>query len=601
MTGRMSRQTFLLGLAAVASVPVVGSLIRSNVASAAGTLWSQLYGPNPSGPITVTGPVVLDIDATVESLTIAAGADLTFDPSKSVTLQSRGNVIVDGALHIRPASASVVHTVRFLDVNEAAFVGGPTHVPIASDVGLWMTNHTSGAHLDIAGTAKRGWTRLTGAVAAGTATLTVENASGWRPGDELVIAPTTSPNSSATHYNQFDRRTISAVSGNTVTLTAPLAFAHPTCTMPNGKVWAAEVCNLTRNVRIQGQVGKRAHIFIHGGTVDAFRHVEISNMGPRQVDPADGRSKLVSGRYCFHLHHMADATRGLAVDGVVVHDAGNRGFVPHGSHGVTFTDCVYWDGFDEAYWWDVDVTDDQSHDITYDRCVAGRVDTGPPLKAVTGFHLSGGERATIRNCAAFGVLGTNRSSGFHWPDDLNLTENNVWTFEDNLAHNNKVVGTFGWQNDWHDHVVTRLHTYRCGTNGLLHGAYGNVYRFTDCESTDHGGDQADFALHAQTPDQPLRAGRVITVTGGHLSHVWIAPHSAIGGFPAVFRNVAVNRVTVNEINSAKRGLVDFIDCGLTGADVKVNYMHAQSVVRVQSGSQAWKITPAGMTSIPPFA
>jgi hypothetical protein len=605
MSEQLSRRSFLIGAAATVAAVGLDPLLRGSTASAAVDpaipRWSAVHGPTPAAnPVVVTGTMVLDIDATVHALTIAPGGTLILHPDKSITLQSRGNVIVNGTLRARPSAPEHVHVMRFIDVDEAAFVGGPTHEPLASDVGLWMTSHTSKAHLDLAGTPKQGWTRLTDAAPAGATVLTVEVAAGWRAGDELVVAPTTSPTVSATHYNQFDRRTIASVNGNTVTLTTPLAFAHPTCTMPNGHVWAAEVCNLTRNVRVEGTSGKRAHIFIHGGTVDAFRHVEVAHMGPRRAVPGTRYTTLVSGRYGLHFHHMGDATRGTVIDGVSLHNLGNRGVVPHASHGMTFTDCIVWDGYDEGYWWDMEVTDDESHNIVYDRCVAGRINTGPPHKAVAGFALAGGIAPVARNCVAFGILGSNRTSGFHWPDRMNFDQNNVWTFEDNLAHNNKVLGGLIWQNDNNAHVVSRFHGYRNGRASLMHGAYGNTYKVVGFESTDCL--DADLLLLVNTGAAGAARRQRFEYHGGHIPHVKTGDHRGQPAVPGLFLGVAIERITEAEPAAVLvPGWYDFVDCGLTPTDVVISKMHRKSVLRIQTGDQAWRISAAGVESIKVFA
>src|SRR5690606_28501445 len=90
--------------------------------------------------------------------------ELVFDPEASRTLRTTANITVDGALRMRPANGDVVHRITFPDIDESAITGGHTHVPLATDVGIW----TMGAGvLDVAGTAKTAWTRATGALRAG--------------------------------------------------------------------------------------------------------------------------------------------------------------------------------------------------------------------------------------------------------------------------------------------------------------------------------------------------------------------------------------------------------------------------------------------------
>jgi hypothetical protein len=92
--------------------------------------------PAAGADVTIDKPVLLDVDPSISTLTVAPGGTLAFDPAASHTLESSGNVIVHGLLDARPASADVVHTLRFVGVDEAGFLGGGLE-PVASDVGLW--------------------------------------------------------------------------------------------------------------------------------------------------------------------------------------------------------------------------------------------------------------------------------------------------------------------------------------------------------------------------------------------------------------------------------------------------------------------------------
>src|SRR5690606_3430995 len=102
----------------------------------------------------------------------------------------------------------------------------------------------SGGTLNVHGDRSHTWTKLSATANAGATSIEVLDASGWRVGDEIVLA--------STDYDprQAEVRTISAVRGNRITLDRPLEFMH------FGKVTfdvdeRGEVGLLTRNVRIQ--------------------------------------------------------------------------------------------------------------------------------------------------------------------------------------------------------------------------------------------------------------------------------------------------------------------------------------------------------------
>ena len=200
----------------------------------------------------VTRRIVLDTDARVAGVTVEPGGELIFQPSASRALHSTGNVVVKGRLVMRPASAEVDHLLVFEGVDEGRMVGGGMDV-VKADVGLWVMGAGT---LDLAGTGRRAWTRLTGAVAAGTTRLTLKDApTGWRPGDELLVAPTLAPDQ-ADNWTAYSAAKVKSVSGRSVTLDQPTSFAHPAVDVVTdagaGRVQTAEVLNLTRNVRIEG-------------------------------------------------------------------------------------------------------------------------------------------------------------------------------------------------------------------------------------------------------------------------------------------------------------------------------------------------------------
>lgn len=87
-------------------------------------IWGAAGVPGPNDVASITGSVVLDVDAQVAGVDIQPGGQLRFDDAASRTLESTGNVEVYGRLIMRPASAAQTHTLRFLNVDEAATSAG---------------------------------------------------------------------------------------------------------------------------------------------------------------------------------------------------------------------------------------------------------------------------------------------------------------------------------------------------------------------------------------------------------------------------------------------------------------------------------------------
>src|SRR5678810_445707 len=77
-----------------------------------------------------------------------------------------------------------------------------------------------GGTLNLHGDRTHTWTKLAQTAAAGSNAIQVLDASGWRVGDEIVLA--------STDYDprQAERRIIAAIKGNTITLDRKLDYMH---------------------------------------------------------------------------------------------------------------------------------------------------------------------------------------------------------------------------------------------------------------------------------------------------------------------------------------------------------------------------------------
>jgi G8 domain len=477
----------------------------STVRTTAGARWSDPSTwpkgvPGAGDVAVITERVVLDQDARVAGVRIRSGGELVFDEAASRKLESTGNVVVEGRLVMHPAAATVEHVLGFRNVRERRFVGGGMEV-LPTDVGLWVMG---GGALDLRGAPRRAWTRAAGAVAAATTTVGLDDdPTGWRPGDQVVLTPTLSP-ATDDAVVAYDLAEVKAVSGRELSLSQPTRFAHPAVKVDRS-TRAAEVLNLTRNVRIEGAPGGRAHIFVLSSRPQSLQNVAIRHMGPRQ--PADGFTEAVLGRYGLHFHMSGDGSRGSVVENVVIRDTGAHAFVAHLSNGVTFRNCISHDTFDDPYWWDgapdTRTPGPPSHDIVYDRCVASMVQSDPPFRGyrLAGFFLGRGDGNKAVGCVAVGVQGTTDAAGYIWPEG----SEGIWKFEDCVAHNNATHGIFTWQNTGKLHVISRFTAYHNGEAGISHGAYGNAYVYQD--SVLYGNRSAAVIVHASAdvgPSRPLR-------------------------------------------------------------------------------------------------
>jgi G8 domain len=549
--------------------------------------------PGPDDVAVVTQPVVLDVDARVAGVVVERGGRLIFDPAVSRRLESKGNVVVKGSLVMRPAEAAVNHRLVLTGARESAVVGGGMDV-LDSDVGLWVVD---GGTLDLAGASKLAWTRVTGAVEAGATRITLQaDPAGWRPGDEIALAPTLGP-AAEEHFAAFDTARIRAVDGRTITLDRPTRFAHPVLDAgvdtTSGRVLTAEVANLTRNVGIEGVAGQRAHVFIRANRPQSLKAVTIRHMGPRKFVANDAHGEItasVKGRYGLHFHMCHDGSRGSVVDGVVIRDAGGHAFVPHESNGVTFRGCVAFDVMEDAFWWDgppgtvTGGANDPgaiSDDIVYDRCLAALVRWEPDYEgyALSGFQLGRGTGNVCTNCVAVGVQGNVNASGFEWGE--NEEGPGIWKFHDNVAHNNKRHGIFWWQVTANHHTVLDFVAYRNGATGILNGSYGDNTHFERCVLVENG--EAQFFAWAESaqhdPRDPNSTGQATPqhLVDSYMDSRGLTDYACILAGRAVVDSPSVGEITGNVFKGARKACVavtfDFHDYGPYRARWKLDRNH----------------------------
>src|SRR5690606_2739477 len=105
------------------------------------------------------------------------------------------------------------------------------------------------------------WTKLSATAEKGATRIQVLDASGWRVGDEIILASTDFD------PKQAERRSIAAISGNTITLDKALDYMH------FGKITfdvdeRGEVGLLTRNIKIQASADAEESYF--GGHIMAM-------------------------------------------------------------------------------------------------------------------------------------------------------------------------------------------------------------------------------------------------------------------------------------------------------------------------------------------
>jgi cell migration-inducing and hyaluronan-binding protein len=178
-----------------------------------------------------------------------------------------------------------------------------------------------GGRLELHGDRTNTWTKLAKTAKAGSATIEVLNAAGWRKGDEIVLASTDFD------PRQAEKRTIVAIGGNALTLDRPLEYMH-FGEVTYGVDERGEVGLLTRNIRIQASADADktyfgGHIMAMPGSQVHVSGVELYRMG----------QYMHLARYPMHWHLVGEG-KGQYFQNSSIHDTFSRCVTVHGTNDV---------------------------------------------------------------------------------------------------------------------------------------------------------------------------------------------------------------------------------------------------------------------------
>src|SRR5580658_4711090 len=178
-----------------------------------------------------------------------------------------------------------------------------------------------GGTLNLHGDRTNSWSKLAKTAAAGSSSIQVLDAAGWRVGDQIVLASTDFD------AHQAERRTISGIRGNTITLDRKLEYMHYG-RITFGVDERGEVGMLTRNILIQASPDADKTLF--GGHVMAMvtskmyvSGVEFNRMG----------QNMHLARYPIHWHLVGDG-KGQYIQNSAIHDTYSRCVTVHGTNDV---------------------------------------------------------------------------------------------------------------------------------------------------------------------------------------------------------------------------------------------------------------------------
>ncbi|HEV3059186.1 MAG TPA: G8 domain-containing protein, partial [Vicinamibacterales bacterium] len=282
--------------------------------------WPDRQVPRAGDKVTIAAgkDVVLDVSPpALNGLTI--DGKLSFANTADLELTTEW-VMVHGELeigtearpHTRKATITLTDNVKGEDIGVPAATVASERV----DRGIILMGGTLNLH----GDRKHTWTKLANTANAGSTSIQVLDASGWRVGDEIVLASTDFD------PRQAERRTISAIKGNAITLNAKLDYMH------FGKITVdvderGEVGLLTRNVVLQASADAAeppfygGHVMAMGASRMFVEGVEFQRMG----------QNLTLARYPIHWHLVGDA-KGQYIRNASIHDTYNRCVTVHGTN-----------------------------------------------------------------------------------------------------------------------------------------------------------------------------------------------------------------------------------------------------------------------------
>ncbi len=289
--------------------PAVGETLWSDPASWPG---GKVPGEGDEVAIGRDRNIVLDVSPpALRSLTIQG--KLSFSDERDVELATEWIYLQGGELeigtearpHTRKATITLTDNVPGEDINTMG------------DRGIMLMRGTLNLH----GDREHTWTKLAATAAAGGAAIEVLDASGWRAGDEIVLASTDFD------PRQAEKRTIVAVDGNTITLDRPLEYMH-FGEVTFGVDERGEVGLLTRNIRIQASEDAEetwfgGHIMAMAGSQMYVSGIELNRMGQH----------LTLARYPIHWHLIGEG-QGQYIRNAAIHDTYSRCVTVHGTNNL---------------------------------------------------------------------------------------------------------------------------------------------------------------------------------------------------------------------------------------------------------------------------
>src|SRR5690242_19802770 len=365
--------------------------------------WPDKKVPEKDALVTIGRDMNVVLDVTPPALHgLTINGKLSFADNKDLELTTEW-IMVHGELEIGTEAKPHTHqaTITLTDnIKDEDFggMGGNDK----SDRGIMLMGGTLNLH----GSEKDTWTKLAQTAAAGATSIEVLNAGDWKAGEEIVL--------SSTDYDprQAERRTISAIRGNTITLDKKLDYMH------FGKITfdvdeRGEVGLLTRNIKLQASADAEqsfygGHVMAMAGSKMFVDSVEFNRMGQH----------LTLARYPIHWHLIGDA-QGQYIKNASIHDTYNRCVTVHGTNFLRVENNVTYNTVGHCFF----LEDGIEHGNEFIKNLAIQTKCHPTLDCVPTNLAANGERdASYANRQAY------REMSFHSKNVLLPSDNTVASF-----------------------------------------------------------------------------------------------------------------------------------------------------------------------------
>ena len=271
--------------------------------------------------------VVLDVSPPVlRSLTI--DGKLSFSDDRDLELKTDWIYLPGGELDIGSEAHPYRHNAAITLTDNVP----NENINTMGDRGIMLMKGVLSLH----GDRKNSWTKLSRTAKAGADRIQVLDASGWRKGDVIVLASTDFDS------KQAEKRTITAVDGDTIRFDQPLKYMH-FGEITFGVDERGEVGMLSRNIRIRASDDSETsyyggHIMAMAGSKMYVSGVELYHMG----------QYMHLARYPIHWHVLGEG-QGQYIENSSIHDTFSRCVTIHGTNDVRIQNNVTYNTVGHCY------------------------------------------------------------------------------------------------------------------------------------------------------------------------------------------------------------------------------------------------------------